>query len=80
MKHHKTAQKMKFSIKDFFSKCDQIHSFLWICSYLLNKSLMENFIFCVVARLCTRLVLHKINENNFIKPGLGCASRSHFKH
>ena len=21
-----TAQKMKFSIKDFFSKCDQIHS------------------------------------------------------
>ena len=25
-----TAQKMKFSIKDFFSKCDQIHSFPWI--------------------------------------------------
>ena len=24
-----TAQKMKFSIKDFFSKCDQIRSFLW---------------------------------------------------
>ena len=23
-----TAQKMKFSIKDFFSKCDQIRSFL----------------------------------------------------
>ena len=23
-----TAQKMKFSIKDFFSNCDQIHSFL----------------------------------------------------
>ena len=22
-----TAQKMKFSIKDFLSKCDQIHSF-----------------------------------------------------
>ena len=22
------AQKMKFSIKDFFSKCDQIHGFL----------------------------------------------------
>ena len=30
-----TAQKMKFSIKDFFSKCD-------------IKSLMENFIFCAV--------------------------------
>ena len=25
-----TAQKMKFSIKDFFSKCDQIRSFLRI--------------------------------------------------
>ena len=24
-----TAQKMKFSIKDFLSKCDQIRSFLW---------------------------------------------------
>ena len=42
------AQKMKFSIKDFFSNCDQIESFLWIWSYLLKKSLMENFIFCVV--------------------------------
>ena len=41
-----TAQKMKFSIKDFFSKCDQTHCFLRIWSYLLQKSLMENFIFC----------------------------------
>ena len=43
-----TAQKMKFSIKDFFSKCDQIRSFLGIWSHLLKKSLMENFIFCAV--------------------------------
>ena len=43
-----TAQKMKFSIKDFFSKCDQIHSFLRIWSHLLKKSLMKNFIFCAV--------------------------------
>ena len=43
-----TAQKIKFSIKDFFSKCEQIRSFLMIWSYLLNKSLMENFIFCAV--------------------------------
>ena len=42
-----TTQKMKFSIKDFFNKCDQIHSFLRIWSHLLKKSLMENFIFCV---------------------------------
>ena len=30
-----TAQKMKFSIKDFFSKCDQIGRRLRIRSYLL---------------------------------------------
>ena len=39
---------MKFSIEDFFSKCDRIRSFLQIWSYLLKKSLMENFIFCEV--------------------------------
>ena len=39
---------MEFSIKDFFSKHDQIRSFLRICSHLLKKSLMENFIFCAV--------------------------------
>ena len=38
--------KMKFSMNNFFSKRDQIRSFLRICSHLLNKSLMENFIFC----------------------------------
>ena len=34
---------MKFSIKDFFSKCDQIRRYL-----RKKKSLMENFIFCAV--------------------------------
>ena len=43
-----TAQKMKFSIKDFISKYEQIRSFLWICLHLLKKSLMENFIFRAV--------------------------------
>ena len=43
-----TAQKMKFPIEDFFSKCDQIRSFLRIWSHLLKKSLMGNFIFCAV--------------------------------
>ena len=43
-----TAQNMKFSIKDFSSKCDQIRSFLRIWSHLLEKYLMENFIFCAV--------------------------------
>ena len=36
---------MKFSIKDFHSKCDQIRRKLWIWSHLLKKALMENFIF-----------------------------------
>ena len=29
---HYTAQKSKFSIKDFFSKFDQIRSFHFLCS------------------------------------------------
>ena len=37
-----------FSIKNFFSKCEQIRWKLRICSHLLKKSLMENFIFCAV--------------------------------
>ena len=43
-----TAQKMKFFIKNFFRKCDQIRRKLWIWSHLLKKSLMENLIFCAV--------------------------------
>ena len=43
-----TAQKKNFSIKDFFRKCDQICSFLWIWSHLRKKSLIENLIFCAV--------------------------------
>ena len=42
------ARKIKFSIKDLFSKCDQIHSKLWIWSRLLKRSLMENLIFRAV--------------------------------
>ena len=43
------SQKMKFYIKDFFSKCDLILSFLQIWSHLLKKSFIhQNFIFCVV--------------------------------
>ena len=43
-----TAQKMKFSIKNFLSKCDQIRCFLRIWSHLLKNSFMDNFIFCAV--------------------------------
>ena len=44
-----TAQKMKFFIRDIFSKCDQIRRKLQIWSHLLEKSLKENFIFCAVS-------------------------------
>ena len=42
------AQKVKYVIKDFFSKCVQFRRKLRILSHLLNKSLMENFIFYLV--------------------------------
>ena len=51
---------MKFSIKGFFSKCDQIRSFLRIWLHLLKKSLMENFIFCAVCKV----IQDHLNQNN----------------
>ena len=44
---YRCTQKKKFPIKDFFSKCDQIRSFLLIWSHLLRKSLIKNiYFFC----------------------------------
>ena len=46
-----TAQKIKFSIKNFISNCDQIRRKLPIWSHLLKKSLMEYFHFlCSVGK------------------------------
>ena len=60
-----TTQNMKFSIKDFFNKCDQICNFLRIWSHLMKKSLIENFIFvqCVLdisvhEEFCSERALH----------------------
>ena len=40
--------------QDFFSKCEQIHSFQRIWSHLLKKSLIENFIFyAMLLYLCS---------------------------
>ena len=39
------AQRMKFSIKDFFGKCNQIRRKLRIWSHLLKKFLMKNIVF-----------------------------------
>ena len=54
-----TAQKKKFSVKDFSRKCDQIRSFLRIWSDLLKKSLMVNLIF-----LCSRSKMKDIKEDS----------------
>ena len=43
--NYTSTRKMKFLIKDFFSKCDQICRKLRIWSHLLKKSFIEIFIF-----------------------------------
>ena len=48
---------MNFSIKNFFSKCDQIRSFLRIWSHLVKKSLMEKFIFWEVKLLALAIYI-----------------------
>ena len=63
---------MKFSIKDFFSKCDEIRRNLRIWFHLLKKPLMENFVFCAVftfqntnisINLLPRNILQEVREN-----------------
>ena len=62
---------MKFSIKDFFSKYDQIRRKLWIWLHLLNKSLLENFIFCVV---CYRCIATSQSKQSFLSALLNCGN------
>ena len=47
---------MKFSIKDFFSKCNQIRRKLRILSHVLKKSVMQNVI---VYTMNNQLILRK---------------------
>ena len=60
---------MKFSNKDFFSKCDQIRRFLRIRSNLMKKSSMENFLFSVVEDigLAKKEIENLKEENNKLK-------------
>ena len=60
-----TAQKMKFSIKYFFSKCNQICRKLQIWSRLLKKSLMENFIFCAVSGVAVSRLMSDLYSNEY---------------
>ena len=59
----------KFSIKDFFSKCDQIRRKLQISSHLLKKLLVENFIFFAVLPTKIRKKL-KLLFNPYKSPGV----------
>ena len=52
---------MKFSLKAFSSKPDQIRRKLWIWSHLLKKYLMKNFIYC---ECFTRLTLSGVSPNS----------------
>ena len=54
---------MKFSIKDFFSKYDQIRRKLWIWSHLPKKFLMVNVIFCTL--LIQHVVLAVFNMSQW---------------
>ena len=69
----RTVQKMKFSIKDFFSRCEQIRRKLRIWLHLLKKSLMENFIFCAVPMQKIQPFFSQWN-NQSLKGGLSCCT------
>ena len=64
-----TEQKMKFSIKDLFSKCAQNRRKLLVWSHLLKKSSMENFIklhFCAVLS-STYSITDPLHESSYVK-------------
>ena len=65
-----TAQKMKFCVKDFFCKCDQIHRKLRIWSRLLKKSLMEYFNFCAV-QIQTQVKSYRLLSRENVRNCLG---------
>ena len=69
----RTVQKMKFSIKDFFSRCEQIRRKLRIWLHLLKKSLMKNFIFCAVPMQKIQPFFSQWN-NQSLKGGLSCCT------
>ena len=57
---------MKFSIKDFFSKYDQIRNFLRIWSHLLKKSIISNFIFCAVDTTMSKLLECRVDSSTLL--------------
>ena len=71
---------MKFSIKDFFSKCDQIQSFLRMWLHLLKESLMENFIFCAVTYFqIASIYIYMTTQNRSLFLGFGFTVKPRFE-
>ena len=66
-----TAQKMKFSIKDFFSKCDQIRRKLRIWSHLLKKSLIFLYVKICIIWKCIQYTMHRDKTQMFQKITFG---------
>ena len=58
-----TVQKKKFSIIDFFSKCDKICKKLWIWSQLLKKLLIDSFIFCAASPTTAGFTQSNLHES-----------------
>ena len=63
----RTVQKVYFSIKGNFSKCDRIRRFyfLQIWSPLLKKSLMEYFVFCAML-IKIKTIIFSTSNNTLI--------------
>ena len=62
--HFSCAQKMMFFSKDFFTKCDQIRTFLWVWSHLLKKSSQKNFIFVQCSEQPGNRQFHSENDDH----------------
>ena len=72
-----TAQKMKFSIKDFFSKFDQIRFLAHLVTFI-EEILKENFIFCavyndhisfsIICKLCPKSAKLRNHTTALLKP------------
>ena len=71
---------MKFFIKDFFSKCDQIRSFVQIWSHLLKKFLTENFFFCAVRANSFSVIFQIIASKENTSEGIPWMAVQKFKN
>ena len=71
-----TAQKMEFSMKDFFSKCDQIRSFLKACNFTKSSTLRCVFF----ALFCKLYKCYQIAQNITIKSLKNDCDWTHFQY